>query len=136
MLSPRCRRFQPSLCPVLSAVAVLVLLGAMSELRAQDDFNPETDIPLNLLESKKPVIENGKALAEKLCVSCHAVDGPSPSGHADVPSFKAAANREGQTAETLSNWLVSPHPPMPNLHLTREEIRDIGGYVLSLRDAK
>ncbi len=120
---------------MLSAAAALLLAGAIAELRAQE-FDPETDVPLNKLESKVPDIENGKALADKLCVGCHAVDGPSPSGHADVPSFKAAANREGQTAETLSNWLVAPHPPMPNPNLTREEIRDIGGYVLSLRDAK
>jgi mono/diheme cytochrome c family protein len=135
MLAPRYRRFQPGLCPVLSAVVILLAVGAMSELRAQH-FDPETDVPLNKLESKVPDIANGKALADKLCVACHAVDGPSPTGNSDIPSFKAAANREGQTAETLSNWLVSPHPPMPNLHLTREEIRDIGGYVLSLRDAK
>jgi mono/diheme cytochrome c family protein len=135
MLAPLVRRFQPSLRPLLSAAAVLLLLGAMSELRAQD-FNPETDIPLNKLESKVPDIANGKALTEKLCVSCHAVDGPSPSGHSDIPSFKAAANKEGQTQETLTSWLIAPHPPMPNLSLSREEIRDIGGYVLSLRDAR
>jgi mono/diheme cytochrome c family protein len=120
---------------MLSAVAALLLLGATSAADAQE-FNPETDVPLNKLESKVPDVANGKALADKLCVACHAVDGPSPSGHADVPSFKAAANREGQTAETLTTWLIAPHPPMPNPNLTRAEIRDIGGYVLSLRDAK
>jgi mono/diheme cytochrome c family protein len=135
MLRPDYRRFQPILRPTFSAVAVLWLLGAMSAADAQV-FDPETDIPMNRPESKAPDIANGKALADKLCVACHAVDGPSPSGHSDIPSFKAAANREGQTEEKLASWLISPHPPMPNLNLTREEIRDIGGYVLSLRDPK
>jgi len=135
MLAPLCCRFQPLLRPALSAAAALLLLSAISELSAQD-FNPETDIPLNKLESKVPDVANGKELAEKLCASCHAVDGPSPSGNSDIPSFKAAANREGQTLEALANWLTSPHPPMPNLHLSRQEIRDLGGYVFSLRDAK
>lgn len=126
---------QRRLRPIFSALAVLMLvLSSKSALRAQE-FNPETDIPLNLLESKQPNIENGKALADKLCVTCHAVEDRTGSAHSDIPSFKAAANRAGQTKEKLANWLMSPHPPMPNPNLTREEIRDIGGYLLSLRDA-
>jgi hypothetical protein len=36
----------------------------------------------------------------------------------------------------LGNWLTEPHPPMPNLNLTRLEIRDLAGYIFSLRKEK
>jgi len=35
--------------------------------------------------------------------------------------------------ERLTNWLIEPHPPMPNPNLTRVEIRDLAGYILSLK---
>jgi|CXWK01.1.fsa_nt_gi mono/diheme cytochrome c family protein len=85
-------------------------------------------------ESKTPDIENGLKVARTLCTSCHLIgepiEGPSP---ADVPTFKSIANRPGQSMERLTNWLIEPHPPMPNPNLTRVEIRDLAGYILSLK---
>jgi len=89
------------------------------------------------LESKIPDLANGQILARKLCTTCHLIgepaNGPVPS---DVPTFPSIANRPGQTLDHLSTWLTRPHPPMPNLHLTRMEIRDLSGYILSLRPEK
>lgn len=88
-------------------------------------------------ESKKPDVANGNVLARKLCTTCHLIgepaNAPVPS---DVPSFASIANRPGQTTEHLSTFLTRPHPPMPNLSLTRMEIRDLTGYILSLRTEK
>lgn len=86
------------------------------------------------LESKTPDIEKGNKLARTLCTTCHLIG--EPTEHpvpADVPSFVSIANRPGQTLDHLSNWLTEPHPPMPNLNLTRREIRDLTGYIFSLR---
>ena len=55
---------------------------------------------------------------------------------ADVPSFESIANRPDQSTQRLTNWLIEPHAPMPNVHLTRLEIRDLSGYILSLRKEK
>jgi mono/diheme cytochrome c family protein len=86
------------------------------------------------LESKKPDIENGARLAQTLCTSCHLTGATSDRAvHADVPSFAGIANRPNQTLDHLMNWLTEPHPPMPNLNLTRMEIRDLAGYIFSLR---
>lgn len=86
------------------------------------------------LESKKSDIENGARLAQTLCTSCHLIGEPSDRPvPADVPSFAGIANRPTQTLDHLTNWLTEPHPPMPNLNLTRVEIRDLAGYIFSLR---
>lgn len=115
-----------------SAAGFLLTAGA---LMAQD--SPDAPIIRDepgKLESKTPDIENGAKLARTLCTTCHligeATEHPVP---ADVPSFVGIANRPGQTIDRLSNWLTEPHPPMPNLNLTRIEIRDLTGYILSLR---
>jgi len=77
----------------------------------------------------------GQDLAEKLCTSCHIVGGQAASASvsADVPSFVAIANKPDQTAEAIAGRIVIPHPPMPQIHLTRNEIADLAAYILSLR---
>ncbi len=77
----------------------------------------------------------GQDLAEKLCTSCHIVgsQAASASVSADVPSFVAIANKPGQTAQAIAGRIVIPHPPMPQIHLTRNEIADLAAYILSLR---
>lgn len=82
-----------------------------------------------------PDAKTGKAIAEKLCVGCHIV-GPEAAGKtvpADVPSFTTIANKPGQTAQVIAGAIVVPHPPMPQIQLTREEIGDIAAYILTLR---
>ena len=96
----------------------------------------ELGIEPNLTEKTAPDPAKGKAIAEKLCVGCHLIDKTSGGGTpADVPSFPSIANRSKQSVEALTNWLLAPHPPMPDPHLTRQEIRDLAGYVISLRTA-
>ncbi len=82
-----------------------------------------------------PDAKTGKQIAEKLCVGCHIV-GASAAGAsvpADVPSFERIASKPGQTAESIAGAIVIPHPPMPQINLTREEIGDIAAYILTLK---
>ena len=83
-----------------------------------------------------PDAETGHALAEKLCSNCHIVGAEAASAtvKADVPSFKAIANKPGQTAELIAGRIVIPHPPMPQINVTRLEIGDLAAYIMSLRD--
>ena len=130
-----CRTTGTTKCVIRSvaALAVMALLVGPVTVRAQE---PGFEIPPNLPESKVPDIENGKALANKLCVGCHVVDSASKGvPQADVPSFPAIANLPNQSIEALSNWLMAPHAPMPDPHLSRIEMRDLAGYILSLRAA-
>ncbi len=89
----------------------------------------------SLMAQIHPDAKTGKQIAEKLCVGCHIV-GPTAEGTvpADVPSFMRIANEPGQSAETIAGAIVIPHPPMPTIHLTREEIGDIAAYILTLKE--
>ena len=114
-------------------LAILLLLSSGISVAAQE---PELSIEPNLTERTAPDPANGKAVAEKLCVGCHLIDKASGGGTpADVPTFPSIANRSKQSVEALTSWLMAPHPPMPDPHLTRQEIRDLAGYIISLRTA-
>jgi mono/diheme cytochrome c family protein len=115
--------------------ALFVVLGLLLPVcaRAQER---EFDLKQNEAESKVPDIENGEALARKLCVGCHVLErGSDAAPQADVPSFPAISDRPDQTVETLTTWLLAPHAPMPDPHLSRTEIRDLAGYIISLKKA-
>src|SRR5690606_8474706 len=80
-------------------------------------------------------IERGRALAERLCATCHMNPGQGEkAGPSGIPGFKAVANRPAQTAEGIEAWLRSVPPMMPNHHLTHEEIRVLAAFIMSLRD--
>ena len=114
-------------------VTLAIFLFVTSSVVAQE---PELGIEPNLTEDTAPDLADGKAIAKKLCVGCHLIDKTSGGGTpADVPSFPSVANRSKQSVEALTNWLMAPHPPMPDPHLTRQEIRDLAGYIISLRTA-
>lgn len=124
-----------------SILAILAFAGAIlaaqPSLSAQLNDEPPLTPESKMAKSKQPDIANGNIIARKLCTSCHLIgepaNAPVPS---DVPTFASIANRPGQTADHLSTWLARPHPPMPDLDLTRTEIRDLAGYILSLRTKK
>lgn len=119
----------------MAAGLCVSLMAAPSAAQVIDPLAPaEENKPLEL---KVPEPEAGLQVARKLCTTCHLIGepatGPLP---ADVPSFISIANRPNQSMERITNWLVEPHLPMPDPHLTRVEIRDLAGYILSLRTAK
>lgn len=81
-------------------------------------------------------VAQGRQVAERLCAGCHAIDGGGSGGtyqKADVPSFRAIANRPDRTADRLRGYIMTPHPPMPAVPLTLAEINDIAAYILSLK---
>jgi len=83
-----------------------------------------------------PDAKTGHKIASKLCTGCHIVDSQAGGTvSADVPSFVEIANLPNQTAEAIAGRIVIPHPPMPKIQLTREEIGDVAAYIMSLRKA-
>lgn len=82
------------------------------------------------------LVEQGTVLAEKLCSSCHLMDGAkAPTINASVPPFKVIANVSGQTAERLRNVMIMPHSGMPDVRLSNPEIERLTAYIDSLRSA-
>jgi mono/diheme cytochrome c family protein len=74
----------------------------------------------------------GERLARQWCSECHLV-GPDESSASDIaPPFNAIAGDPAKTDADLRGWLHDPHPPMPNLNLSRTEVEDLISYIRSL----
>ncbi len=78
-------------------------------------------------------IAAGKAYAEDVCASCHAVSaGESASPVLEATPFQMVADTPGMTELALSVWLQSSHPTMPNIILSQDEMRNVIAYIRSL----
>ena len=77
----------------------------------------------------------GEELALQVCTACHVVapDQREPRHYQGAPDFVAIANGRAVTATSLAAFLRTPHPSMPNLILSSDEMRDVIAYILSLR---
>jgi mono/diheme cytochrome c family protein len=75
---------------------------------------------------------HGEALARRWCASCHVVANDQTRGTDNVPTFAAMAKMPGFSAEKIAQFLMDPHPKMPDMQLGRDEARDLGAYIKSL----
>jgi mono/diheme cytochrome c family protein len=79
-------------------------------------------------------IAAGKAYAEQVCATCHAVEqGEEESPLYQAPTFQSVSNTPGMTEMALTVWLQSSHPTMPNIVLSQDEIRNVVAYIRSLK---
>jgi mono/diheme cytochrome c family protein len=76
-------------------------------------------------------VRQGATIAKRWCAACHVVDPSQTSAFADAPSFSDIAMRRTDRKQ-LAGFLANPHPPMPDMHLSRKEIDDIVSYIRSL----
>lgn len=81
--------------------------------------------------------EAGRRLADHWCASCHVVpDSATASstvrGSDAVPTLASIARDPNRGPNWLREWLTFPHPPMPDLNLSRTEIDDVVAYLQSL----
>lgn len=76
--------------------------------------------------------DRGHAIARQWCASCHLVEAGQAGGDT-APPFATIANDPNRYPNGLRAWLSDPHPPMPNLHLSRSEIDDVIAYLETLR---
>jgi len=53
--------------------------------------------------------------------------------HVDVPTFPSIARKLPAEADVLAAFLANPHPPMPNLSLSRRDIQDLLAYIATLK---
>lgn len=76
----------------------------------------------------------GHRLAQEWCASCHTIEPMQPPLPGSIaPSWSAVARMPSTTSLALRAFLLTPHPPMPDLKLTPTQIDDIVAYILSLR---
>lgn len=79
--------------------------------------------------------DEGGRLASVWCSNCHWTrPDPHPSAVDAIPSFAAIAARPSMTPTAIAAFLRAPHRNMPDFGLSEQQIRDLGAYILSLRD--
>jgi mono/diheme cytochrome c family protein len=103
-------------------LAIIFLLLATSASVAQDG-------------KPTPLEERGRAFAERMCASCHAVGRRGKSPHVGAPPFRALDRRvELDTfTDRLREGLTSDHPDMPTFRFTREDARALLLYLRSIQ---
>lgn len=75
----------------------------------------------------------GKEIAERWCSGCHAV---GATGTDAAPPFTEIAKRPDRSDDYFYVWLSDPHPPMPRLDLSRQDIANLIAYLRSLGEAR
>ncbi len=79
-------------------------------------------------------VEKGRALAERMCATCHMQPGQGEKRGPDgLAGFSAIANRPGQHHEAIVRWLRSRPTMMPDHHLTWDEADALADFIMSLR---
>jgi mono/diheme cytochrome c family protein len=71
----------------------------------------------------------GGTLAKRWCASCHVVSADQKRGNTQAPPFSEIANKPGLTAASIALFLLRPHPPRPDMNLTRNEAGDLAAYI-------
>jgi mono/diheme cytochrome c family protein len=79
-------------------------------------------------------VAEGRALAERWCSECHVTAAGQATGADVAPAFPILAQDPARPDAWLRGWLADPHPPMPDLGLSREQIDAVVAYLASLRD--
>jgi mono/diheme cytochrome c family protein len=72
---------------------------------------------------------NGGAIAARWCAGCHASAPGRPRSDADPPTFAMIARHPDLDAARLAAFLMTPHPRMPDMSLTRREIEDLAAHI-------
>ena len=55
------------------------------------------------------------------CAACHTVSADQKHGADAVPSFASIAQLPGFSPSNIAQFLMNPHPKMPDMQLTRDE---------------
>jgi len=94
-------------------------------------------VVLLLLVSVSPCFandaQNGAALAERWCASCHVISSKQNLASGFAPSFASIARRSTLDAASLAQSLAVPHPQMPDRALSQKEAADLAAYLRSLK---
>ena len=74
-------------------------------------------------------VAKGETLAKRWCAACHVVAPDQRSGNTQTPPFSVIAGRPGFDAGQLALFLLTPHPTMPDMGLSRSEAADLAAYI-------
>lgn len=72
---------------------------------------------------------HGEVMAKRWCASCHIVSSEQKTGSTQAPPFSAIAKTPGFDAAKVAFYLLSPHPQMADIGLTRNDAADLAAYI-------
>lgn len=75
--------------------------------------------------------EAGRQFVMRSCSSCHATEAAKTATD-NAPPFSVVAKTNKDNPAWIRGWLMAPHPPMPNISLSRQQIDDIVAYLSTL----
>lgn len=113
---------------LLAALAALALAGpalaqAPGQGQGQGQAQPST--------ARKPDPGVGEIIAKRWCASCHLVAPDQTRANVDAPTFSAIAAKK-MDDDALTAFLQTPHPRMPDMSLTRNEVSDLVAFITHL----
>ena len=73
----------------------------------------------------------GRQFVMRSCSSCHATEAAKTATD-NAPPFSVVAKTNKDNPAWIRGWLMAPHPPMPNISLSRQQIDDIVAYLSTL----
>jgi mono/diheme cytochrome c family protein len=73
--------------------------------------------------------QKGEILAKRWCAACHVVSPDQQQGTAQAPPFSSIASRPDFNETTVAYFLLTPHPRMPDMNLSRAEATDLAAYI-------
>lgn len=99
----------------------------------------ETLGPKPVAKARAPMAANageGRAIAEAMCAVCHMVDTRGAKGptYTTAPDFGSIANTGRMSPAVLQSFLTGPHPTMPQMKLSDDQLRAVTAYIMGLRD--
>ena len=78
--------------------------------------------------------DNGLRLAFRWCAACHVVSPTQSRASTDqAPPFAAIAKMPDFDADKIAAFLLSSHPKMPDMNLSRSEAADLAAYITALK---
>ena len=114
---------------ILPIVMLAVVLAGCEPAQER----PEAPIPETKTAAPASDAYRGAGLARQVCAQCHHVTaGPPPDG-VTAESFIDIANREDVSRASISSWLRSSHPSMPNFIFDDQSVEDLSAYIMSLQ---
>ncbi len=75
--------------------------------------------------------EAGRQFVMRSCSSCHATEAVKTATD-NAPPFSVVAKTNKDNPAWIRGWLMAPHPPMPNISLSRQQIDDVVAYLSTL----
>ena len=68
---------------------------------------------------------NGQTLAQRWCAACHVVASDQKTANAQAPPFSTIGKTPDLDPAALALFLLTPHPKMPDMNISRAEAADI-----------